>query len=823
MNERPLSMTAAIAIGLSACGGNGNPAGNDDAAIELSDNPAQIGCRTQALTLGRPAPRIWLTQAKLTALSQRAVDGEPAWQALKQRCDALVTGTMYPPSGPAYPDRPDVGMGYQGDEYVEPTLALGLCYRTAAEIDSDAAADYGDAGERLLHAIATPESESGFPVATNSGYGIRHFGLALAIGYDWLYPALSADVRQRVIDSLNHWIDWYDTEGFLNDDPIANYFVGYFEAKTMAALATEGDNPRATEQWNQAQTLFEERALPAYSKYLAGGGWPEGWGYAPRAVRGIVEVLAAVQTAKGIDWSSQLPFAEDTSRYLVQFAWPSLNRMDDYGTIRSGVSIQPSLGLMGSLRDTLADRGNPYAAILQGFADDVMSAGGDTRAEWETFLLWDPEGTSETRADEPLYYLARGPSHAAARSSWDRDAVWWSLTGGSYINALDSGEQLFDAGSIGLVRGGDPVLVRPTGWIPYTSGSRGANLVYEDSFGSGGRRLYNTFFVDDPNFTKSPGQNMNTPEVSEAKVDVMEDSGVYTRVRATHLEDQYGAPGAQSPVTEFTRDVVYMRPGALVIRDRTDLATPSHDHWFAFHTPVEPEASDLGGEVQRFDVNSGSTAGSVQVVFPAQASVTKVPVLDDVWRLEVRDPEAKAQQQWMTLITAGDQVPRVVALGAEQGNVQEGDLLGVHLQADRDEVVLFANASEVGDSFAYSLTRDGAADHVLVGVAPNPEGYSVSVSDDADESQVLITPGGPLMTTESGTLSFEVSDDGEVVESEAAASPPEPTEAPDADSDSEPKPTDAPRVTSTSATEPEAPAMEPEAGAESNAGASSCP
>jgi hypothetical protein len=31
------------------------------------------------------------------------------------------------------------------------------------------------------------------------------------------------------------------------------------------------------------------------------------------------------------------------------------------------------------------------------------------------------------------------------RSSWDKDATWGAFSGGAYINAEDSGEQLFNA------------------------------------------------------------------------------------------------------------------------------------------------------------------------------------------------------------------------------------------------------------------------------------------------------------------------------------------------------------------------------------------
>jgi hypothetical protein len=155
---------------------------------------------------------------------------------------------MNPPSGASYPDYPNVGQGYQGEEYLPVIRALGLCYRTAT--DSAAQARYGDAGARLLEAMSTPVGSGGQEPSTDSGYGIRNYVVGIAFGYDWLHPALSDSSKSRVVNSMNAWIDWYDQSGFIHDDPIGNYFAGYFLAKTAVALATEGENAKATTYWN---------------------------------------------------------------------------------------------------------------------------------------------------------------------------------------------------------------------------------------------------------------------------------------------------------------------------------------------------------------------------------------------------------------------------------------------------------------------------------------------------------------------------------------------------------------------------------------------
>src|SRR5678815_5729267 len=110
---------------------------------------------------------------------------------------------MYAPNGNAYPDFPNVGQGYQGEDYVPVVRALGLCYRTT--IDASAQARYGAAGAGLLDAMSTPVGSGGQTPSTDSGYGIRNYVVGMALGYDWLYPALSTSTKSRVVNSMNAW------------------------------------------------------------------------------------------------------------------------------------------------------------------------------------------------------------------------------------------------------------------------------------------------------------------------------------------------------------------------------------------------------------------------------------------------------------------------------------------------------------------------------------------------------------------------------------------------------------------------------------------
>ncbi|HYJ08797.1 MAG TPA: hypothetical protein VEX18_07300, partial [Polyangiaceae bacterium] len=137
-------------------------------ASELPDLTAEdVGCREEML-VAPPAARLILTDAVITRLKARAAAGDTAWTALEKLCEDYTTGTMYAPDANAYPSYPNVGQGYQGEEYPPVVRALGLCYRTTT--DTAAQARYGEAGARLLDAMSTPVASGGQNPATDSGY-----------------------------------------------------------------------------------------------------------------------------------------------------------------------------------------------------------------------------------------------------------------------------------------------------------------------------------------------------------------------------------------------------------------------------------------------------------------------------------------------------------------------------------------------------------------------------------------------------------------------------------------------------------------------------
>jgi hypothetical protein len=334
------------------------------------------------------------------------------------------------------------------------------------------------------------------------------------------------------------------------------------------------------------------------------------------------------------------------------------------------------------------------------------------------------------------------------RSSWATNATWASFVSGPYIDAPDSGEQYFDEGSLAIAAGDAPVVVNATGWLPQAAGDNGESFVYDDTWGSRTRLLNNTFYVS------GAVQVGADPTESSTHVERFEDGGGYVRARGTKIEQQY----TSGAVTQWVRDVAYVRPGRFVVYDRTTVPNGGTDQWMAWHVPGSPAQSASADGTPRFDVTTG---GTIRALLPKGATVATVPVLGAVTRIELHAPAAS--QDWLTAVTVGES-PNVVRLSAGDGNVTSGDLVGAHVAGGtRESVILFAAdhaATAPVNGGQYTVTQATDADHVVFDVAPG--GYTVTATPSSGALAVRIAAGGAIQTTSTGTLAFSVSASGVV-------------------------------------------------------------
>ena len=739
-----LTVCGAIAVSMCAgCGGTGGPA--------------------DAAAAGRH-PSLMLNRATLRDLRSRARRGTPEWKALRSVCDSFKRGHVELPDGQGYPDNGGIGPGYQGDGYYPNLMAIGLCYQTATGVDRRRAKRYGQLGAELVSKMATEGRHAAVPT-TDDVYGIRNYGVGLAIGYDWLYKTLKPSVRTRVRRVEKRWITTYQRKGFGHSFPQGNYFAGYYAASGLAALAMGRDHG-APITWSQWLKKVQGPVARYYEANLAGGGWPEGWNYGPIATMNQELPVLAARTAKGIDLTrspSPYRFPLGSARYLLHFTWPDRSALEDSGAVYPGdIPTATPAWLYSVQAAVLAEANDPFAAEVRNFAHSLpQSSDAGLGPAWPAWIkfLFDRGGAESDFTKLDTSYLAQGMDMAAMRSSWDTSAVWGAFIGGPYINNPDNGEEYFDKGGLTIMNGSRPFLVNSGGALQRSStpgaddGDKFQQQVYDDLFGdSATRSIFNIFYVSQPT-PLGQGEVLRS-QGAHTRMSAFEDAGGAVFARSTGLEDEYPQTGAKT-ISRWTREVVYLRPGTFVVHDRTAVTDPALDQWLAFHLSGAPQAAggDDGG-VSGYDVTApGGYAGRVHVVLPAGHRENTVDLFNGgkVFRLEVRG-SAAAGHEWLTVFdaapSAGD------ASSALPANVVSGPMSGVVLRRSGGNQAVLLSQREadqpVTEEIAYRVPA-AATRHLIAGLQPGAS-YQVTAAKAGNEVELHVRPGGGIGASANGVL-----------------------------------------------------------------------
>ncbi len=727
------------------------------------------------------APRLLLTEPLLAELARRAQARSAEWTALKARCDALLPGKVEWPEGSDYADLPNVGEGYQGDGYYHPLLALGLCHRIAQIAAPGSATAYATKGIDILRHMSALDGPHAVDPLRDSGFGIRFFGVGMALGYDWMRDALSPDDKKALVKAMKRWLDAYETKGFAHNHPQGNYFAGYYAAKALFALATEGDAPEGAAAWADFRDRVHGKMVqPYYAKYVKGGGWPEGWHYGSLATFNMCLPALAARSAKGIDLvgDAKAPFSfpVDQGSAILYATWPNERTLDDRGAQKAGKN--PSAAepwLFTAMSGILETFGAEVAPAFHKMAREVRTSEGAKKIEpWQAMLFWNPAAKEADYRKLPLSYATpHGMQTAFLRSTWEPSAVWSSFTSGAYVNNPDSGEMSYDQGALVIVRGGSPFLVNAAAAIKRHSpgtedGDKHDDDLYADEYGSndknpelGNRALSNVFYAKVQHY----GQVSRMPTEGPAtRLAAYEEGVSYALVRGEHLEDMYRpAPDGHPPVASWTRQVVFLRPGVFVVDDRTTVTAAATDQWLAFHMCGAPAASVTAqGRGLERDVSCGSSFGGTFTSLLPRTS--KVDVVDlfgakKVFRAEVRSGSTEKTVRWLTVLESASSradAAAVTRLSKEDGNVTNGAVGALLRRASSADVALSAPSGHEETRYDTPLLPGL---HVVSGLDPRGS-YGVTLSASANGRSVTVKPGGSLVASGEGVLAFRVTTQG---------------------------------------------------------------
>jgi len=270
---------------------------------------------------------------------------------------------------------------------------------------------------------------------------------AVAIGYDWLYPVLSAEQKKRYEDAL--------LEKALR-------VVGEKHSKTAWWL-------KATNNWSQvcgtgmalAAEVVKERdpalcgPLVVHGKeliekcesfYLPDGAYPEGpsyWHYGTN-----YEVLLLAQFEGSVKVPSVLRGSGDFMRHVTGPTRVSFNYAD--GNPSAEVPSPAQTWIARLFKD--AGQAAHVRVMLNLALEDGI--GGGTTGDHRFFplhLLWLPEAPVQFRAVDQVKRFEGEQSFAFFRTGWLRDAAWLAIKGGTGAAShghLDAGSFVYEAKGI---------------------------------------------------------------------------------------------------------------------------------------------------------------------------------------------------------------------------------------------------------------------------------------------------------------------------------------------------------------------------------------
>ena len=276
---------------------------------------------------------------------------------------------------------------------------------------------------------------------------------ALAVGYDWLFDALSVSnrvtIREAIVakgidpalDPKARWNSWQRTEN--------NWNQVCFGGLVLGALAIAEDEPaRARELLERART----NNLTGLKPYAPDGIYPEGPGYWGYGTTYQVLLLSALESALGTDWNltASRGFLSSAAA-LVQQTGPT-GRPFNFADGGDGVAFRAALFWFAQklnrpdvvyfqhrlLQQRLADKGRE---LPEEFMLPLL-------AKWTASL---PKNISPPAL--PLSWHGDGPNPIGVfRSSWtDSNALFLAFKGGSArVNHghMDAGSFVLEADGV---------------------------------------------------------------------------------------------------------------------------------------------------------------------------------------------------------------------------------------------------------------------------------------------------------------------------------------------------------------------------------------
>ncbi|MEO7776781.1 MAG: heparinase II/III family protein [Fibrobacteria bacterium] len=265
---------------------------------------------------------------------------------------------------------------------------------------------------------------------------VAEMSAAFAIGYDWLYSAMSPDQRSRYRAALRNKafvpaLAGYNAGAFWVDSK-SNWNIVCNSGLALAAMAVADEDTLAKKVLERAVgSMLSSASLSAYSQ---DGAYAEGimyWGYASQY---LTMLLAALQSSFGDTFGlAESPGLSETGLFPLYSEGPT--------------------GRTANFGDASDSRPYPYwmGKLAQIYRKPVYAWYAQTHTGFHVldFIWYDGQRQTPKQAGLPTSRQFRGPDIAVFRSPWqDSLAAWIGFKAGNAQNLhshLDAGSFVFEA------------------------------------------------------------------------------------------------------------------------------------------------------------------------------------------------------------------------------------------------------------------------------------------------------------------------------------------------------------------------------------------
>jgi hypothetical protein len=370
-------------------------------------------------------PRVFMTQADIDQLKEKAKSEKELWATARSRVRAL---TDEPAPAPAQERR------------VQNEVGLGI---------AEAAFAYKITGDRKYFDAAMKYIDAGISYDVwgytynkpNVDLAAGHLLYGMGWGYDLLYndltPAQRTRIRDKLVKQAHLLHEFFKPKSGKSYAYSQNHTFIPISGLAVTAYALMDEVPEAKE-WAATSRAIFDRVLATYSE---DGYFYESMEYWIFSMPWIVHYMDAHAQSTGEDLYKGITGLENAHKYVAHITLPGGEFNFDYGDIYAGPTTRARKGndyererINGKFRTNynilynLATRyGNGEA---QGVADWLKSKGQVNAEEYWSFIWYNPKIKAVSINDQPKYHWFKDHGVVFWRSSWDDDATAWSFKAG---------------------------------------------------------------------------------------------------------------------------------------------------------------------------------------------------------------------------------------------------------------------------------------------------------------------------------------------------------------------------------------------------------